>query len=422
MPTDSVTKNIAGRNSYSGVYNDGWNGLQPRTQSSSNFSSTFSLNRVSSRTVGFHDPRRVGKLKPLPFSFTENYDRNAYGYWRTYDTSLKPTQAGYSAGVWTGNEGSHRAPANYVPRLSYDSSQAQKCIDITTNKLLGKIKNTSANLAVAYAEAGKTATMVGDTAIKLARAMQFLKKGNFGAAAGQLGVGTRKRAESRFTKGYAQDAGKAVASGWLALNYGWKPLLDDVYGACDDLARNHLNDMIITSSAGHKLTFPIEATESSTNGKAKSFYWGRGQAKYQVRMSCSYKRPGNSSAVKLKETGITNPLLIAWELVPYSFVVDWFLPIGNWLDTFDATLGLTFHSGYRTVYFKSTADMGWKFYGVDSYGVMQDAFYQCSAYRVKCDRIILSDFPSPAIPRFKNPVSLSHMASGIALLTQIFRK
>jgi hypothetical protein len=421
MPTDSVSRSTPGLNSYSGVRNSGA-GLVPVIQSSPRISDTFALSRVSSRTAGFHDPRRVGKLKPLPFTFTENYDRYAYGYWRTYDTSIKPTQAGYSAGTWTGNESSHRAPNNYVLRLGYDSAQAQTCIDIATNKLRGKIKNTSANLAVAYAEAGKTATMVGDTAIKIARAMQFLKKGNFGAAAGQLGVGTRKRAESRFTRGYAQDAGKAVASGWLALNYGWKPLLDDVYGACEDLARNNLNDMIVTSSAGHKLEFPINGTETSFNGKAKSFYWGIGQAKYQVRISCSYKRPGNSSLVKLKETGITNPLLIAWELVPYSFVVDWFLPIGNWLDTFDATLGLTFHSGYRTVYFKSTAQMGWTYNGVDNYGVMQDARYQCSLYRVKVDRVVLADFPNPTLPRFKNPMSISHMASGIALLSQIFRK
>lgn len=421
MPTDSVNRSTKGSNNYSGVRNSGA-GLVPVYQSSPNNSDTFTLSRVSSRTPGFHDPKRVGKLKPLAFSFTENYDRYAYGYWRTQDTSLKPTQSGYSAGTWLGNEGSHRAPNNYVLRLSYDSVQAQKCIDIATNKLLGKIKNTSANLAVAYAEAGKTATMVGDTAIKIARAMGHLRNGNFGGAAGVLGVGTRKRAEARFTKGYAQDAGKAVASGWLALNYGWKPLLDDVYGACEDLARNNLNDMIVTSSAGHKLEIPINGTETSTNGKAKSFYWGKGLAKYQVRISCSYKRPGNSSAVKLKETGITNPALIAWELVPYSFVVDWFLPIGNWLDTFDVILGLTFHSGYRTVYFKSTAQMGWTYNGVDNYGVLQDANYLCSCYRVKVDRTVLTNFPSPAIPRFKNPVSMSHMASGLALLTQLFRK
>lgn len=29
--------------------------------------------------------------------------------------------------------------------------------------------------------------------------------------------------------------------------------------------------------------------------------------------------------------GLKDPLSIAWELVPYSFVADWFIPIGAWL-------------------------------------------------------------------------------------------
>jgi hypothetical protein len=30
--------------------------------------------------------------------------------------------------------------------------------------------------------------------------------------------------------------------------------------------------------------------------------------------------------------GLTNPLNVAWELVPFSFVVDWFIPIGSFFD------------------------------------------------------------------------------------------
>lgn len=29
--------------------------------------------------------------------------------------------------------------------------------------------------------------------------------------------------------------------------------------------------------------------------------------------------------------GLTNPELVAWELVPYSFVADWFIPLGDWM-------------------------------------------------------------------------------------------
>jgi hypothetical protein len=32
-----------------------------------------------------------------------------------------------------------------------------------------------------------------------------------------------------------------------------------------------------------------------------------------------------------RSLGLVNPLEIAWEVVPYSFVVDWFLPVGSYI-------------------------------------------------------------------------------------------
>ena len=33
-----------------------------------------------------------------------------------------------------------------------------------------------------------------------------------------------------------------------------------------------------------------------------------------------------------RSLGLTDPLSVAWELIPYSFVVDWFYPIGTYLE------------------------------------------------------------------------------------------
>jgi hypothetical protein len=32
-----------------------------------------------------------------------------------------------------------------------------------------------------------------------------------------------------------------------------------------------------------------------------------------------------------RSLGMVDPLQVAWEIVPYSFVVDWFLPVGSFL-------------------------------------------------------------------------------------------
>jgi hypothetical protein len=44
---------------------------------------------------------------------------------------------------------------------------------------------------------------------------------------------------------------------------------------------------------------------------------------------------------QVSQFGITNPLLLAWELIPYSFVVDWLFPVGRFLSSLDALNGIS---------------------------------------------------------------------------------
>jgi hypothetical protein len=45
---------------------------------------------------------------------------------------------------------------------------------------------------------------------------------------------------------------------------------------------------------------------------------------------------------------LSNPLYVFWVAMPLTFVVDWILPIGDWLSSLTATLGLEFKDGYQT--------------------------------------------------------------------------
>lgn len=47
--------------------------------------------------------------------------------------------------------------------------------------------------------------------------------------------------------------------------------------------------------------------------------------------------------------GLTNPLEVTWELLPFSFVADWFLPIGDYVSILDSTLGYILKGGTNTV-------------------------------------------------------------------------
>jgi hypothetical protein len=305
--------------------------------------------------------------------------------------------------------------------LYYDRTLVKNLQAINNNKLLLKVKDSSANLAVAYAEGGKTAQMVGDAAIKIVKSVRHLRKGNFADAALALGAVNRPRANSRFRKAFRQDASKAVASGWLELQYGWKPLLEDIYGSCDELVRQQTYELLVTKKAVTKKRYPVRYVNNYLNGSAKGMVYQTGWAHYEVKTSVTFRRPDGPRRVMV-QTGLTNPALIAWELVPFSFVVDWFLPVGQFLDTLDATLGLEFVSGYMTTFMKTSGNSQRSLVGVDAYGIVNDMFYEGSRSEVRCYRELLSSFPSTSLPRFKDPLSVSHMTSALALLKQTFRK
>jgi hypothetical protein len=125
--------------------------------------------------------------------------------------------------------------------------------------------------------------------------------------------------------------------------------------------------------------------------------------------------------------GLTSPVSLAWELIPFSFVVDWFLPIGSAIQAFSAFEGLTFMSGYKTYFTKSNVllKVSENYTHVDvnplnSY-VLKDKG-SCFGFRVTMNRSVLSNFPSPSTPKLKNPLSLIHAANAAALVTRLLTK
>jgi len=53
----------------------------------------------------------------------------------------------------------------------------------------------------------------------------------------------------------------------------------------------------------------------------------------------------NSSLRRLAQVGLTNPLTVAYDLMPWTWVFDWVLPLGSWINSLDATVGLSWVDG-----------------------------------------------------------------------------
>lgn len=265
-----------------------------------------------------------------------------------------------------------------------------------------KVKQSSINLGVAFAERKRTSQLLGDTAINIGKSIRALKRGEVRRAMNALGISSSKR----------EPRGSNVPQKWLELQYGWKPLLSDVYGACDALSKRHKRDWRVTA----------KATISSKKVYTRKWYtFESGDGRAEVNSSVFTRidaLPQNEALISLSSMGITNPLLIGWELVPFSFVVDWALPVGKWLESLDSMLG------YTSCYTSQSSFTRAEWWGVGRYDKREVGFhdnqYDEYKYVVKLVRTATSGVPLPSFPGIKDPSSLGHMANGLALLTQAF--
>lgn len=266
-----------------------------------------------------------------------------------------------------------------------------------------KLKGTDVNLGVAFGERSQTARLVGDTATRLAKSYRSLRRGEIRNAMNHLGI-TSSRREPR---------GANAPKKWLELQYGWKPLLSDVFGACDALTKRPKSDWIVTAKASSKASGLVVKVFDQFDAGTVTCSWNHSVL---VRIDVL---PENELAIALSSSGITNPLLVGWELVPFSFVVDWFLPIGGWLEGLDALLGYQVY-GYSSSYIsRDSWDEAGSWLAPDSGSQVQNSYYG-SKRAVRLERSVSNGVPLPSFPGFKDPRSFEHMANGLSLLATVF--
>lgn len=189
------------------------------------------------------------------------------------------------------------------------------------NRVFAKMKGSDFNASIFLAEGHQTLNLIAGTAIKLAKSIHHLRRGDVSGAARSLVAGTDRRPLRHppgTWKGVRQATVKELGSAWLELQYGWLPLLSDVHDGAEALA--------------HQITPPFSTSVKTVIRKKHEFNPGKGYGSSAMRVEelflefIATEKPSLPAVL-----GLTNPLSVAWELVPFSFVADWFIPIGDYL-------------------------------------------------------------------------------------------
>lgn len=122
----------------------------------------------------------------------------------------------------------------------------------------------------------------------------------------------------------------AFSNWWLEYRYGWRPLISEVKQLHEAVQKVKLGSkVILTGRAQRSFEFaastPVCAQFSARNldGMPTKVASGSRTVTFRACVQC-YLDPGEASFS-------ANPVVTAWELVPWSFVVDWFLNVGDFL-------------------------------------------------------------------------------------------
>lgn len=135
-----------------------------------------------------------------------------------------------------------------------------------------------------------------------------------------------------------------LTSGWLELRYGWRPLVKDI---------EDINELLISLSENPDFVIFSERygkTENLYDVTDSKGYMNYGSFQYDAFRHTTTASIGlrGTAASKIEPPRITfDPIVTAWELVPYSFVIDWFFNVGSMLN---ALHGQSYHSDLVTSY------------------------------------------------------------------------
>lgn len=121
---------------------------------------------------------------------------------------------------------------------------------------------------------------------------------------------------------------KSSAGLWLQYRYGWKPLVADIHSILSGLQKQVGNKRETSSQEGQLSTSEIE-TRVATGSTYVLTYQKQNFDVVKVRAVSL----DEYAATLYSNIGLTGKDLatLPWELIPYSFVADWFANVGDYL-------------------------------------------------------------------------------------------
>jgi hypothetical protein len=137
---------------------------------------------------------------------------------------------------------------------------------------------------------------------------------------------------------------KSFASSVLEWRFGWQPLWNDIHESCRSLGRD-LGDFTVVgkgrSSWVETHTYDNNGTYAHVREFRRLTYDQRYRLAAEVRII-------NPNALLWDSLGLTNPALVAYEMIPFSFIANYFFSIEEYVRGLSPFMGLEMVNSHTT--------------------------------------------------------------------------
>lgn len=193
-------------------------------------------------------------------------------------------------------------------------------------KLHSKISDIKSNLAQVIAEREQTMSLLADAVSRLSSAYKDFRRRDLASAVTHL----------------FPTSSKQLANDFLAFKFGVLPLISDIEGMLQNLSSFDISNKTVSAKQ-------VESVDrvlwTQTAGGLK--YEVREFLSYTVKTSARLRFQSELSR-SFQKLGLTNLAGLAWELLPWSFVADWALPIGSWINSLENLAQVDVENSWET--------------------------------------------------------------------------
>lgn len=220
----------------------------------------------------------------------------------------------------------------------------------------GKVEKPKTLALVTAVEMNKTVRLIEETARKMANLIVHAKRlGTYKGAVKILGKTFKTTPRERL----ADTSSKK----WLEWRYGWGPLMMDISGTLQAISSGDFaqpRKMVRSTQTDTNSLIRVIPGWTSGNLHVSLGEWSLGVTESLVREIRAYVMyEAGLKYQSMRAFGIESFPSTAWELLPWSFVIDWFIPVGDWLEAVEPKVGIKYlmtgysdvrtHSAKRTV-------------------------------------------------------------------------